>query len=304
MSQVQVPPAEPKFKLDGVQFFCTWPRTGESWDATEFFNWIDSEWGLVWCRIALEAHQDGAPHVHAAFKTKTRVQTTSCRIFDYKGRHGKYEALRKPTGAAIYFEKEDFVDYGPVPRAVGTKKRTIDQILPEYKNEHSYMVECCNNGIPYQYAIWFKEQRVDNPNTIGEDYQADITRERFDVCLQELVPGKSNVFIGPSGIGKTSWAKRVAPKPALWVRHLDVLRQFKPEYHKSVIFDDMSFAHVPREAQIDLLDCENRQHVHVRYKHVELPAGITKIFTANTMPFIDPAIDEAIARRMNLIFLV
>lgn len=38
--------------------------------------------------------------------------------------------------------------------------------------------------------------------------------------------------VGPAGCGKTTWAKASAPKPALFVSHIDQLKLFKPNYHK------------------------------------------------------------------------
>lgn len=107
-------------------------------------------------------------------------------------------------------------------------------------------------------------------------------------------------MVGPTGCGKTSWAKRVAPKPALWVRHIDVLREFREGYHQSIIFDDMSFKHMPQQAQVHLTDWHNKSHIHCRYGHATVPAKTVKIFTCNEYPFIQ---DPAVKRRVHLIDL-
>lgn len=105
------------------------------------------------------------------------------------------------------------------------------------------------------------------------------------------------MIVGPPGVGKTTWAKRFSEKPALWVTHMDDLKLLTDE-HKTIIFDDLDFQHMPRTAQIHIVDQENARTIHIRYKVIHIPANITKIFTANTFPFV---YDEAINRRINLI---
>lgn len=102
---------------------------------------------------------------------------------------------------------------------------------------------------------------------------------------------------GPSGVGKTTWALRTSIKPALFVRHLDTLREFRNGYHMTIIFDDMSFSHLPRQAQIELVDRFHPQQVHIRYTVVNLPAGIPKIFLSNDIIFnYEPAIMRRITK--------
>ena len=92
------------------------------------------------------------------------------------------------------------------------------------------------------------------------------------------------LIIGESGIGKTTWAKRMMPKPILFVSHMDDLRKFKLSYHKSILFDDVKISHMPETAQIHLLDTENPRSIHVRYGTVRIPARTPKVFTCNTYP--------------------
>jgi len=112
---------------------------------------------------------------------------------------------------------------------------------------------------------------------------------------------KSVVLIGRAGTGKTTAAKLFAPKPALFVTHLDILKQFKPEYHKSIIFDDCSFAHLPRETNIFLADRQDARAIHIRYGIATIPAGVFKWFTGNRFPF--QTNDAAIERRIEVFTL-
>jgi len=110
---------------------------------------------------------------------------------------------------------------------------------------------------------------------------------------------KTLVLVGPSGIGKTTWAKKNAPKPCLFVSHLDDLKSFRADMHKSIMFDDVSVTHMPITSQIHLCDMENVRSIHVRYGTVTIPAGVPKIFTCNSSPI---ALEHpAIARRCQFI---
>lgn len=103
-------------------------------------------------------------------------------------------------------------------------------------------------------------------------------------------------IVGRAGCGKTTWAKQHAPKPALFISHIDQLRLFKPGYHKSIIFDDMDIRHWPRTSQIHLIDFDNPRAIHLRHVVATIPAGTVKIFTSNDdiVDLSDPAIRRRI----------
>ena len=58
---------------------------------------------------------------------------------------------------------------------------------------------------------------------------------------------------GLTGTGKTQFACHLLDSPLL-VRSMDQLREFDAALHDGIVFDDMSFAHLPRESCIHLLD--------------------------------------------------
>lgn len=143
---------------------------------------------------------------------------------------------------------------------------------------------------------------VNRTNTLTEE---DTYNEEMFQCLKDFTwedtSNQSLVVIGPAGCGKTNWVKLRAQKPALFITHLDALKHFDPAYHKSIIFDDMDFKHIPRPTQIFLLDRENARDIHIRYRTVNIPAGVEKYFTANMDPF--PRGDPALERRSKWIVI-
>lgn len=124
-----------------------------------------------------------------------------------------------------------------------------------------------------------------------------------DFTESPLTFEKTNVVIGPSGIGKTQWALSHFMNP-LFVTHIDQLGDFDSEYD-GIVFDDMSFKHIPAVHQIHLVEHETPTHIHIRYTTAYIPAGTKKIFCANENPF-HVELDEhnnALLKRINYVFL-
>lgn len=100
-------------------------------------------------------------------------------------------------------------------------------------------------------------------------------------------PGKKKqaiVLKGESNLGKTKLAKARFNKP-LVIRHMDKLKQFDPLRHDGLVFDDMSFAHYPRESVLSLMDMDDDADVNVKNSMVTIPAGFPRIFCTNRLMY-------------------
>lgn len=104
--------------------------------------------------------------------------------------------------------------------------------------------------------------------------------ESFNHERCELTTDRSVIFYGPSSIGKTQFALAHFKNPFL-VTHLDNLLHFWDEKYDGIVFDDLSFNHLPPEARIKILDRRMMTTVHIRYTTVQLPPEIPRIFTHN-----------------------
>ena len=109
------------------------------------------------------------------------------------------------------------------------------------------------------------------------------------------------VLFGPTNCGKTALAKALLPDAKL-ISHMDQLRDFDEDKYTGIIFDDMSFKHMPREGQIHLVDRHQERAIHVRYGCGIIPEGEPVIITTNLPPEgIMKAEDPAIARRCTFV---
>lgn len=126
--------------------------------------------------------------------------------------------------------------------------------------------------------------------------QCKYTADQFNRPL-ETDFSKSIILHGPADCGKTQYALCHFAKP-LFIRHLDDLKYFNQKgRYDGIVFDDMSFNHIPRSAQIHLLDQDNTSSIHIRYGTATIPAGTPKIFCTNEKNIFkqdDPAIDRRI----------
>ena len=208
-----------------------------------------------------------------------------------KEKHPNIQATQDDEDWNKYVKKDNnFIEFGEVE---------LDNLydIARQKDHDEFYEVCRKKRISYQYAkeAWDSTRKVDTTLTNESEIQGTYDPRMGWIDLNQ--PTKSTIIIGPSGMGKTVFAKTKSAKPALFVSHIDDLRQLGPQ-HKSIIFDDMVFKHMPIQAQIHLVDRFEPRSIHVRYGTVKIPAGIEKWFTCNEQPFND---HEAIRRRINQI---
>jgi hypothetical protein len=113
---------------------------------------------------------------------------------------------------------------------------------------------------------------------------------------------KSLHIVGESGTGKTEWAKSYVvhklEKTYLRVTHLDGLKKYAGE--DIIIWDDLSFNHIPRETAIHIAEVKNARDIHCRHSVASIPPGIGNIFLSN-QAFIWPTDNYgAIERRVQI----
>lgn len=283
------------FRFQARKVFLTYPQC--TLNKEQLYNAINEKCPIEHGFICTELHEDGNTHLHAVLKFRSKVTTKSQAYFDVQGFHPNIQVCKSWPASVNYVKKNgDWEEYGSAP-----DDENDDDLfeLAKTLDHNAYFKYCLQKKIPFAYAqqAW---RQVGDMFTVTDDTIPEGAIVRNDLMTTDITGPdydyRSILLIGPSGTGKTVWAKHVSRKPALFVTHPDGLRNLH-QGHRCIIFDDMSFLHVPREAQIAITDRFEPRQIHVRYGTVSLPAGIQKIFTANEEIFLrDPAIDRRVQR--------
>lgn len=135
-------------------------------------------------------------------------------------------------------------------------------------------------------------------NDIEEgDYDLQDCCDHIGLAPLDFEKSCTHMVVGPPNCGKTQYALAHFNKP-LFVTHMDDLRNFHHKVHDGIIFDDMSFTHLNRNAQIHIVDQDQSRSIHIRYGTARIPKRTKKIFTCNYNCF--NLRDEAIARRVTV----
>lgn len=275
------------FRVSTKHFSLTYPRADISNESLlEFLKSTGKTRSVIVCR---ELHDDGGYHSHAYVHYESRKDIKNNQYFDFQNNHPNIQATKKINAWKNYCRMDgNYLEYS-------TDQSDILDIyeLAETLEEKIFYTECLAKKVPFQYAkhAWELTKRVSNTITEQSTILGTVLSDALpQVQLEEDL--KSIVIIGSAGIGKTTYALKNAKKPLLFATHIDDLKQLRSGYHKTIVFDDMSFCHWPREAQIHLVDREQIRSINIRYGTVSIPAGIHKIFLANTEPLDlkDPAI--------------
>ena len=217
------------------------------------------------------------------------ISITDPRFFDLFGCHPNTQAARNHKATENYVKKG-----GIYLETEQTSNANLHlEFLESTTDKVQWILHCIDHKISANYMemLW-REFKVSDTATIKHSIEGTMCRALKEFTYDFTKP---LVLVGPTGCGKTTWAINNAPKPALLCTHLDRLRDFRPGFHQSIVFDDMSFCHLPRESQIHLTDRHLPRDIHVRYGIANIPANTIKVFTANIRPFTeDPAIDRRI----------
>jgi hypothetical protein len=293
----------PAFRLQAKHLFLTYPHAEIA--HFDLYEAINNRFPVKRAIIASENHADGSPHMHAYFEFNSKLHCRDERAFDIDDKHPNIQAVRNVPATITYCKKDGrFTEFNmhsnsesnPSSNRRGDSGELVRELAA--RSTHAdYLEECIRRNVPYAYAIAIWRSINKPTELLNDDVDPDATMcgELLLLNLDWSAMKKSLVIVGKTGTGKTTWSKMHAPKPALFVRHLDRLKDFEPGRHKSIIFDDMDFKVLPRQTQLFLTDLYDPAEIHIRYGTVLIPKDTIRIFTVNEYPFIE---DEAIARRV------
>lgn len=303
------------FRLRGRAHFLTWSQVPDDTTHENIFTTLGTFLPYQYAIVAKERHADGGLHFHAYVEWERPADRVANDRLDLPGTHPNILAKRDRRARAAarrYCLKDgDFQEKGETS-ILGEEEsqETLCERASACSSWRVWLDLSFKSNIPFAYAqaAWAASQT--QSVTITDDWTDDgtISAPLLQWIRYDENDSRALVLLGPSGIGKTTWAARYAPRPALLVSHADDLRAFREGHHRSIIFDDMQFAPDPtsgyrgwpRTSQIHLLDFFLTRSIHCRYVNARIPKGIFKVFTCNVFPFTE---DPAIRRRIKVIDL-
>lgn len=283
------------FRIQGTSFFLTYSQC--NLEPQELLDHLKTLQDVKFIGIGQEHHQDNNLHLHVLINFGKRKNIQTPRFFDYRGFHPSIEKTRNKRGAKNYYTKEGFniIEWGEA------EEEEVEDIyeLAKSMDRSDFFNLCRKKKIAFQYAndAWITSQTT-IPTIEDEEIPGQIN-ELLNWYVPRI-PFKATVLVGPTGCGKTVYAKRNATKPILFCSHIDDLKSFNPRKHKSIIFDDMSFKHYPVQAQIHIVDLYDDRSINVKHSIARIPKNTERWITCNEFPFAE---HEAIRRRINLINL-
>lgn len=295
ISSVGPVPVTGAFRVNAKNFFLTYPQC-PLMKGDVYVALVNKFGPIQYACIASEKHEDGSPHIHVFLTFDVRKDVRNPRTFDIEDYHPNVQAIRNKRAALNYVMKDgDYVEYG----TLDDSHQDLTAVCKEMEWT-TWLEYCIRKRIPFGYcqAFWQTTRSsiptITDQSTVGT--MCDKLLKQIPFFLENT---RSLLVLGPTGCGKTTFAKVIAPLPILLCSHVDDLKYLTKE-HKSIIFDDMDFRHIPRTAQIHLVDRYETRSIQCRYRCAIVPAGIVKIFTANERPLME---DSAIERRLNTINL-
>lgn len=277
---------------NGKRFFLTYPQCDASKD--DLFTFLTSRADVQYVCVARERHETGEPHLHACVEYASH-QRHDVRWLDFNGKHPNKQDPRNWNACKQYTKKgNDFVETN---FDIDEFKPKLLEKVQDFNAQEDWFQYCVEHKVQFQFASWFWNRAKNCLSTITEsEHQGEMCTSLQEFKFNANIH-RTLVIKGKPGCGKTTWAKRNMPKPCLFVSHIDQLKEFKPHFHLSIIFDDVDFNHFPRTSQIHLVDFDNTRAIHCRHSIAVIPSGVYKCFTCNEWPLSeDPAVMRRIRR--------
>lgn len=258
-------------------------------DLRTFGSWATDVTRMV---ISREVGEQGTPHLQGAIWFKRCYRLTQLRKLHTRTHWEPMLASKD----ALYEKKEGSEIVVEVDNRNQGKRSDLDETIDAIKNGSSIQELWVNHT---SSMIRFKNGIISAHHALApRTTKSDFVNWRWEPLTDF---SKSIIIQGASGIGKTEYAK-MHFQNSLMVSHMDDLLEFVTEVHDGIVFDDMKFRHLPRTAQIHLLDTDNDRSIHCRYNTAFIPKGTRKIFTCNDYDGdIFDLNDPAIMRRVNVV---
>lgn len=277
------------------KYWCFTLNNPESNDAQRILSLVPEKASYI--VIGNETGESGTPHLQGYVEFTKRLRGTQVSLLLGQRCHNE-RRKGSSSQAATYCKKDgNFLEKGEISISQQGKRTDI-----------SAAIDAARGGATIR-DLWQQHPEVMLKYHRGMKEAVHHLRERsprptFELSSfrWELNEFQVTILWGAPGIGKTEFARALLPN-ALLVSHIDDLGRFDETY-EGIIFDDMCFLHMPRTAQIHLVDWTIDRSIHIRYGTATIPRHTKKLFITNEEGGrIFELNDGAIKRRLNILHL-
>ncbi len=250
--------------MQSSNFFLTYPHCGDKQGVFDFLT--KNKNTPIFCKVALEHHAGGEPHLHAIVVYGKRRDISTSRAFDHGIYHPNVAKLIHFESADNYISKEDaspLVWGAYTPRHVkssdgkGPSRDEIMFSLYEASSTKEEFLSKVKSTMAFTYFTQY-DRLLQSANA---EFKA-ATREYVDPYPNHpwLLPGavkkwlreefnkperaKALCLVGPSRFGKTTWARSLG-KHIFW-RQSTNLDTWDPSA-KYLIIDDIDWKFLPNK---------------------------------------------------------
>jgi len=286
---------EKQFRVQYKDIGLTYSRTNLSRQAV--YDAVAAKIQITDYYIVIETHSEpphgdrtALTHVHMWFHTDTTPNIKNCFFFDLEDEFGVlHPNIGKKNRAWVgnYLKKQD---KNPLTNMANdfnalAMEGKVEEALANFRNTH-----------PMQYAMQYQNihrnfERMGNIQPLRFVYEPSF--QTINSIPMHWDPNKKSlILIGNTELGKTNWAKTyiqyILNETWIVVTHMDDLRRYRNE--QWIIWDDISFAHMPVDSQKHIAECRTERTIHCRHQVCHITQA-KQIFCMNSYPFIeDPAI--------------
>lgn len=299
--------------MNAQTLFLTYPKCPKS--PEELLAHLEVIFKLDSYLIAKEQHMDGTYHLHAYLRLEKKVNIKDEKKCDWKVDgtcyHPNIQGCRSPKAVLKYVCKDGNYVTNIAKSTIEEAIRNNVKVGDLYKEAREKTVaegveaglKVLEHSKTYRDLVVHGDAIERNLKKLKRSkLESQFTLDSFNVSFN-WDRSKTLILTGPTNTGKTSLAAALLPK-ALFVTHIDRLKDYADGDYDGIIFDDMSFKHLHREAQIHLVDTAFSRDIHCRYSTAMIPKGTPRIITSNLPPnqillSDDPAID----RRLQIVVI-
>ena len=313
------------FCLQSKELFLTYPQVPATLTKEQVLNQLRGKLKVVGYIVKEKLHLDGGKHFHVYLRLSTRCKILSPTRLDLNADgvtcHGNYQAARSVDNVREYCLKDGEgssyitnleLDSSGNEVSLETKLlRMLKEVgltatLDYFYTNHEDMV--FKKLSSYVRTLTMANKILKSKTKSVASYPSSdyVYHPEIDGYIADPNPPKHTLYVsGGSNLAKTSaiMAKAVEyGENFLFMRHLDQLKKYNPEFHTILIFDDIR---LPRDhdSLISLFDVEEDTCVNVKFDAIMIPKGTRRIQISN-MALMDMLAkrnlqdDQAIIRRV------